>query len=202
MKKSAIASALGQKATMAPPLGVSHTPANAQVSHMARPGNIDGNFPAGVYSDSVSQAMTPFMGGNQMPNGQMINVTMNAPNPHLSFKEWAGRGIVSAIGAGARWPFRFVTGILEQIAHAIVGLLAKLALFILLPTMLVVGFALANKISHAGSVEAGVRQIMHDGRHAASGAAAGMTDDLPPEEQIKPDDHGKSPKHSKTRHAE
>lgn len=188
MSKSAIASALARKATTPSVTSDNPQPMVAHPAPMAPAGGIEGNFPAGVYNESVSQAMAPFMGGHQLPTGQTINVSMNAPSPHLSFKEWAGRGIVSAIGAGLRWPFRLITGIIEDIARMLVNLLGKLVLFVLLPTMLIIGLKMASQISNAPSVEAGAAQIVHHGRHAANGVVTGMTDELPPEEKVKPKD--------------
>ena len=196
-KTSAIAAALGGKDQMgtgrAPgPMGHAAPPAakGARAVPMHPAQRIDGDFPAGVYDQSMTQ-VAPFLGGHQLPTGQTINVSMNAANPHLSFKEWMGRGIVAGIGHAAAWPFRLCAGIVEDIARSIVALLGKLVLFVLLPTALIMGYKLAMSMKEVGSVEDGAAQIVHHGRHAANGVAKGLTDDLPPEKKAAKEDVGK-----------
>jgi hypothetical protein len=187
-KTSAIAAALGERnegrgpAVQAGPAahGMPRRGPHGQAVPMAPADRIDGNFPAGVYDQSMTQ-MAPFLGGHQLPTGQTINVSMNAANPHLSFKEWAARGVVSGLGKAAAWPFKLCAGIVEDIARAIVSLLGKLVLFVLLPTALILGYKMAMNVTKADSVEQGATQIMHHGRHAADGIVRGMTDELPPE---------------------
>ncbi len=188
-KTSAIAAALGGKDKAGPGIpGPAQYGDNAQQVGRSRavpmpPAHrIDGDFPAGVYDHSMSQ-VAPFIGGHQLPTGQTINVSMNAANPHLSFKEWAGRGIVGAIGHAAAWPFRLCAGIVEDIARSIVALLGKLVLFVLLPTALIMGYKLAMSMQETSSVEDGAAQIVHHGRHAADGVVRGFTDELPPEKK-------------------
>lgn len=191
-KTSAIAAALGGQrdergpAVQAGPAqyGMPQHAAKGRATPMAPGDRIDGNFPAGVYDQSMTQ-MAPFMGGHQLPTGQTINVSMNAANPHLSFKEWAARGVVSGVGKAAAWPFKLFAGIIEDIARAIVGLIGKLVLFVLLPTALILGYKMAMNVTKADSVEQGATQIMHHGRHAADGVVRGLTDDLPAESRTK-----------------
>lgn len=151
----------------------------------AMPGNVEANLPPGVYNDSYSQAMAPFMGAHQLPGGQTISVTMNAPNPHLSFKEWAARGVVGGIGRFAAWPFKLVGGVIETAAQGIVTILLKLlmwiAILILAPTLIYAGMLMMKDMQSATTVEEGVTRVMHHGRHAVEGARKGAADDLPPE---------------------
>jgi hypothetical protein len=153
-------------------------------SSMPPPGNVTGNFPAGVYQEEMNQMM-PFSGNHHLPTGQSINVSMNAPSPHLSFKEWMQRGIVGGLGNAAAWPFRLVAKMVEEVFRVIINLFGKLILFVLLPTALILGYKMAMKITQADTVEQGAVEIMHHGRHAADGMAKGLTDDLPPEENNK-----------------
>lgn len=194
MKKSAIAAALGRDSRVEQQVMPNAGMPASHAQPMPPAGNIEGNFPAGVYSESVSQAVAPFMGAHQLPTGQTINVSMNAPNLHLSFKEWAARGLVSAMGAAAAWPFKLLGGIVETIAQTIIGLVGKLAMFILLPTMLLIGAKMALTLTQAPSIEQGAAQMVHNGRHAANGLVSGMTDDLPPEEKAEPKKGGKKKK--------
>lgn len=143
-------------------------------------GDVSGIFPAGVYQQEMNQMM-PFAGQNVLPTGQSINVSMNAPSPHLSFKEWMQRGVVGGLGNAVAWPFRLVAKMVEEVFRVIINLFGKLILFVLLPTALIIGYKMAMKVTQADSVEEGAAQIMHHGRHAADGMVNGLTDELPPE---------------------
>ena len=144
------------------------------------PSRIDANVPAGVH-DQTMNAVAPFVGGHMLPTGQQINVSMNAPSPHLPFREWVLRGVVAGAGNAAAWPFRMVAGLVDHAARTIINLLGKLVMFVLLPAALILGIQMARKMAHAGSVEAGAAEMMHDSRHAMHGAAKGVSDDLPAE---------------------
>lgn len=198
MGKSAIATALAKPHRMpvdAP--SANQVPANSVGGQMVN-GNIEGNFPPGIYKDSVSQAMAPFMGSNALPTGQTINVSMNAPSNNLTFKEWALRGVVGGLGNAAAWPFRFLAGLAEDIARMLANLVGKIVMILLIPTALIVGYQMAMKVSKTESIEQGASDIAHNGRHAAKGFWSGLTDDLPAEEKAKKDKEEKK----KDRHAE
>lgn len=152
-----------------------------------RPMNPDvmASVPAGVHSDSMSQMMAAMPNSMTTPMGQTINVVMNAPSPHLSFKEWMARGMVGGVGKVAAFPFRLVGVVMEGTANAVVTIVKMAIIIILVPTLLMLGIALHQRLSSNGSVEAGAADMMHQGRHAVSGMAKGLTDDLPPEEKTK-----------------
>lgn len=147
------------------------------------PQRIDADMPAGVHQESLVQAMSPFSSTHHLPGGQVINVAMNAPSHHLPFKEWMLRGVVGGLGQLAAWPFRLVGGLIESLGEALIGILKTLAIVVLLPVMLLVGYKLMQQVSKADSIEAGASQIMHDGRHAATGIGKGLTDELPDEQK-------------------
>lgn len=151
---------------------------------------IDANVPAGIHNDSLSQAMAPFMGGTQLPTGQMINISMNAPSPHLSFGEWVKRGILGALGNLLAWPLRFASSILHDMASAIIGILKWALIVILIPTMIMIGMKMSSQMQSAPSIEAGASQMMHNGRHALNGLGKGATDELPAEGVAKPTGKG------------
>lgn len=183
-KTSPIAAALSREPLGAAPAtpqsigpahGIAHGAAAGQASR------IDGNFPAGVYDQSLHGQLAPFVGGHQLPTGQTINVSMNAPSPHLSFGEWVKRGIVAGIGNLLAWPFRFVGGMLEEVGRTIIRLLGKVVLLLLVPTLLIVGYKMAQHVTKAPSVEEGAAQVVHNGRHAVNGALRGFNDQLPDE---------------------
>lgn len=147
------------------------------------PKRIDATIPGGVHQDSISNPMVPFLGQNQLPTGQVINVSMNAPSPHLTFKEWMARGVVSGIGGALTWPFRFIGNVLEEIAKAIVGVLKWAIIVILLPALAIVGFKLAGQLTSSATIEDGAASLVYDGRHAVNGLAKGATTELPPEKK-------------------
>lgn len=155
--------------------------------HPMPPERIDGNFPAGVYQDGMSNPMAPFMGGHQMPNGQMINVSMNAPSQHLPFWQWAGRGALAATGNAVAWAPRLVGRLIEEVMKMFIGIFGKLLLVLLIPMMLVIGIKMAAVVQTYDSVEGGAAQVVHQGRHAINGLQKGLNDDLPPEKTAKDD---------------
>lgn len=157
-------------------------PRESRASQFPRPDRIDASVPAGVHSDSMSQSLAPFLGATGLPTGQVINVSMNAPSPHLTFKEWMARGVVGGLGNFAAWPFRFVGAILHDIARAIIAIIKWALLLILLPTMLIMGVKMANQMQNSKSIEEGSAQMVHNGRHALNGIGKGATDDLPKED--------------------
>lgn len=180
-KRIAAALALDKGKVSSEPVGRAWpiSPANEQEA----PRKIDANIPGGVHRDSISNPMVPFLGQNQLPTGQVINVSMNAPSPHLSFKEWMARGVVGGIGGALTWPFRFVGNVIEEIAKAIVGVLKWAIIVILLPALAIVGFKLAGKLTSSATIEDGAASLVYDGRHAVNGIAKGATTDLPPEKR-------------------
>ena len=165
------------------------TPA-ARTAVAMPPQRIDADVPAGVHQDSLTQAMVPFAGSHLVPTGQTINVSMNAPSPHLPFKEWVARGMVGGVGHFAAWPFRLVAMTLEGAALAIVDIgktvLKMILIAVLIPAMLVIGIRLASHVNDAPTIAAGTRGIVHDGRHAVDGLSDGATDELPAETPEKP----------------
>lgn len=182
MKKTSLSDALGGTLGGVSPnmhQGVLPTGQN----HNMPFGNVEGNFPPGQYENSIHNAVSPFAGQHMLPTGQSINVSMNAPNPNLSFREWVARGFVGAIGEAFAWPFQLVARIIEESAKSLVNLATKLVMFILLPTMLYMGYLLAMNMSQAGSVEEGAAQMVYHGRHAANGIATGFSGELPPEKK-------------------
>lgn len=185
MRKTALSDALQGRLAQRPAIGAEAMTAmrGAHVGR-ARPmgaGDVSADLPAGVYQDQYSQAVTPFAGAHQLPTGQTINVSMNAPSPHLTFREWAARGLVAGVGSLLAWPFRLVGGVVEQAAHAVVAVLKWIMILLLLPTMLIVGAKMASDVTSAASVEEGVERIVHHGRHAVNGASKGASGELPPE---------------------
>ncbi len=155
----------------------------APTSDHEAPRKIEANIPGGVHENSISNPMMPFLGQNQLPTGQVINVSMNAPSPHLTFKEWMARGVVGGIGGALTWPFRFVGNVLEEIAKAIVGVLKWAIIVILLPALAIVGFKLAGQLTSSETIEDGAASLVYDGRHAVNGLAKGATTELPPEKR-------------------
>ena len=140
--------------------------------------NVHADVPPGVHSQTMQQ-MAPFMGTSMLPTGQSITVNMNAPNPNLSFKEWALRGFVGALGRAAQWPFQLVARIIEAIARAAVGILKWAAIVLLFPTLIWLGSQLQHRMAQQHSIEAGASMIAHDARRAAHGVRQGMSDELP-----------------------
>lgn len=160
--------------------------ATGRASRMDAPASrIDASLSGGVQHGAMAQAMQPFVGEHATPTGQIINVSMNAPSPHLEFKDWMARGVVGGVGKVAAWPFRLVGMTLESTALAIVDVfksVIKTALIVvLIPTLFLVGIRLMNKMSESATIEGGAASMMHDGRHAVNGLGKGISDELPPE---------------------
>jgi len=142
------------------------------------------DVPPGVHSQSMQQ-MAPFLGTTMLPTGQSITVNMNAPNPNLSFKEWALRGFIGALGRAAQWPFQLLARVIEAIARAAIGIIKWAAIVLLFPTLIWLGSQLQHKVSQQHSIEAGAAMIAHDARRAAHGARQGMSDELPADNAAK-----------------
>lgn len=167
------------------------------------PQSIEGTFPPGVYDQTmVSPYAQPYMMPQQAAGGQSISVAMNAPSPHLTTKEWAGRGILGALGNLVAWLPRLAGRMIEEILRMFVGVFGKLMLVVLLPCMLMIGVNLAMVAATYGTVEGGAADIVHKGRHALNGIGKGLTDDLPPEQVKKASDKAKSKKDKAKKDAE
>lgn len=149
---------------------------------------IDAALHGGVQSGSMTQAMAPFMGEHALPTGQVINVSMNAPSPHLGFKEWMARGVVGGIGHAAAWPFVLVAKTVEGIALGIVDIFKSLIkwaiILVLAPTLILVGIRMMHQVEKAPTIEGGVQTVVHNGRHAVDGIGRGLTDELPAEKDV------------------
>jgi hypothetical protein len=180
-----------------------HAHAHMHGSHMGgyghpgqMPRSIEGTFPPGVYDQTMVSPyaqphMVPYMMPQQATGGQSISVAMNAPSPHLTTKEWAGRGILGALGNLVAWLPRLAGRMIEEIMRMFVGVFGKLMLIALVPCMLMIGVNLAMVAATYSTVEGGAADIVHKGRHALNGIGKGLTDDLPPEQVKKPADKAK-----------
>lgn len=148
---------------------------------------VDAALNGGVQNGSMMQAMEPFLGQNTLPTGQVINVSMNAPNPNLEFKEWMARGVVGGIGKLAAWPFKLIGMTVESIALGIVDIfktILKWALILVLaPLLIMAGIRMMDQVSESDTIEEGARTVIHDGRHAVNGIGKGLTEELPPEKK-------------------
>lgn len=168
--------------------------ASTPVAMSASPASrIDAVLKGGVQQGGMAQAIEPFMGQNALPTGQIINVSMNAPNPNLEFKEWMARGVVGGIGKVAAWPFKLIGMTIESVALGIVDVLKTILkwalILVLAPLLIMAGIRMMNQVSDSATIEEGARTVVHDGRHAVNGLGKGFTDDLPPEgEAARPKD--------------
>lgn len=165
---------------------------------LARPGGdatrIDATLNGGVQSGSMTQAMAPFMGDHALPTGQVINVSMNAPSPHLGFREWMARGVVGGIGHAAAWPFVLVAKTVEGVALGVVDIVKSLikwaVILVLAPTLVLMGIRMMHQVENAPTIEGGAQTIVHNGRHAVDGIGRGLSDKLPKEEKSGPTQGG------------
>jgi glycerol-3-phosphate acyltransferase PlsY len=118
--------------------------------------------------------------------GQTINMSFNAPSPHLTFKEWMARGVVGGVGHVFAFPFVFSGKIITAAGTAAVELLKMAVLIILIPTLLWMGFMLFQKVSQSQSIEEGAAMIVTDAKKVGTGVSNGISSEAKPTPKPQP----------------
>ena len=100
-------------------------------------------------------------------------IAIGQASPHLPFRDWLARGVVSAIGRMLAWPFKLVGDILHSIAMAVVGIVKMIFIIVLIPSMLILGLKIAamqqEEESVRGSAAAAAEGVMEAGKGAING---------------------------------
>ncbi|MFZ3481724.1 hypothetical protein [Sphingomonas sp. 3-13AW] len=126
--------------------------------------------------DHVAQALA----GITPMTGQNISVNVSAPSPHLSFGEWAKRGVLSALGNGLLFVPRLLGRLLEAILMGLLGILKVAAIIVLIPTLIWAGYRLQQHVSTSTSVREAASSVTVQGGEVLKGVADGAKAETDP----------------------
>lgn len=126
----------------------------------------------------LGQLTSQHMQQGVIPTGQTINVNMNTPSPHLSFKEWMARGVVGGIGKVLAFPFKLVGTGMEAAVTGIVSIIKIAVIVVMIPTLIWLGLKLQASLSTSQSIEEGAAKVVVSGRRMVDGAGQGMDADI------------------------
>lgn len=117
--------------------------------------------------------ITGYMPGTPAQPGYNQMIAIGNASPHLPFKDWMARGVVSGLGRLVAWPFKLIGDIVQAIAMAIIGILKMILIIILIPSAIIIGLKIAamqqEEDTIRGSAAAAVEGVVEAGDGAYNG---------------------------------
>lgn len=126
-----------------------------------------------------AQVMTGYMPAQAPQGGYNQMISIGQASPHLPFRDWLARGVVSALGNLLAWPFRMMGEIAQSIAMAMIGILKVILMLVLIPSAIIIGLKIAAAQQEEDSIRGSAAAAVESVTEAGEGAYYGREDPEP-----------------------